>query len=143
VQIEWDNLEKYSNKQLRRIITDRGQECKGCTEREHLVEQAARVKDLPVVKKQKAKEAPKKFDGAGEEFDPSKMSKEEIMAFFNKQKSKEDQQKEELLERVRYQYIERNKETFKPNLTKSHLTCHDLTLPNVLLFLCLVKGPRI
>eukprot|EP01122_Echinamoeba_exundans_P010414 TRINITY_DN3899_c0_g1_i1.p2 TRINITY_DN3899_c0_g1~~TRINITY_DN3899_c0_g1_i1.p2 ORF type:complete len:192 (-),score=63.48 TRINITY_DN3899_c0_g1_i1:970-1545(-) len=102
--VDWDNLSKYSVKQLKKILSDRGMECKGCSEKSHLIQEAAKARDKPLIDKSK-KSAAK--DGAkaeaSEDFDPSKMSSEEIMAWFNKKKQNEDKQKNELLEKLRAQ----------------------------------------
>ena len=98
--VDWDNLSKYTVKQLKKILADRGMECKGCTEKSHLVQEAKNARDKPIVKKAPPKSEPSKADA---EFDPSKMSSEEILAYFNKKKSEEDKQKQDIMEKLKAQ----------------------------------------
>jgi hypothetical protein len=78
-------------------------ECKGCSEKSHLVQEAAKGRDKPLIDKKPTAKPSSTTATATEDFDPSKMSSEEIMAWFNKKKQNEDKQKNELMEKLRAQ----------------------------------------
>lgn len=101
--MDWDNLGKYSIKQLKKILADRGMECKSCTEKSHLIQEAEKARNAPL-KPKTAKPAPK-GPATPESFDPSKMTSEELMAYFNKKQSQEEKDKREIVEKLKAQGI--------------------------------------
>lgn len=101
--VDWDNLTKYSIKQLRKILADRGLSCKGCSEKSHLLAEVTKARDKPIIPKKAPSKAAAADPSAPTDFDPSKMSTEEIMAWFNNKKKQEDKQKDDLMEKLRAQ----------------------------------------
>lgn len=62
------------------MLEDRGVECLGCMEKEHLVQKVKESLSLPIVEKEVPKDTPK-----GEPIDPSSIDYEEVMKLFKNQ----------------------------------------------------------
>eukprot|EP01041_Mallomonas_annulata_P013838 gene13838-29435_t len=73
-----DELSKLSGKALKKMLQERGQDCKGCSEKQDFVEKVFGVQSLPII------ETPKPKDSTHSDPKESKENVEDIMEMLNK-----------------------------------------------------------